>query len=229
MKVVIGDYDMEKDFHLHLLEVTLGMPEIKTEHIDIPGRNGALDYTEAATGYPTYDNAKHVLKFDFKDGAYQSWINRAGIIKGALHGRRLPVTLGIGTYYYDARISVDTEKINQDYSSIEITLDAAPYRLNSLTSMDDWLWDPFNFETDIAMPATRDIPVPAIVTIYGDAMPAGCIFHCSQAMSVEFNGVTYNLPAGDSSSPDLLLSAGANVFTFSGTGTVSVEYRGGRF
>lgn len=229
MKVVIGEYDMEKDFHLHLLEVTLGTPEIKTENIDIPGRNGALDYTEAATGYPTYENAKHVLKFDFRDGTYQSWINRATTIRSALHGKRLPVMLGIGTYYYDARISVDTEKINQYYSGIDITLDAAPFRLNTLTSMDDWLWDPFNFETDTAMPATRDISVPATVTIYGDPMPAGCIFHCSQAMTVIFNETTYELPAGDSSSPDILLGPGANIFTFSGSGTVSIEYRGGRF
>ena len=229
MNVKIGEYDLEREFHLKLLEISLGTPEVKSETVDIPGKNGVLDYTEAITGFPVYKNAKHTLKFDFKDGDYGVWIERAGKIKRAFHGKRFPVTLGSGTYYYDARISVDTEKINQYYSRIEMELDAFPYRKNSLTSMDDWLWDSFCFESDIAQPRTKDIEVPAVIIIYGDAMPTGCVFHCSGIVTLEFKGNAYILPEGDSQSPDIIITEGENAFHFSGSGTVSVEYRGGRF
>ena len=229
MRVRIGEYDMEKDFGLKLIDVSLGTPEIKKESIDIPGSNGELDYSETITGYPVFKNAEHTLRFDFKDGNYQAWISISSDIKGKLHGKRLPVILGEDTFYYDARLSVRTDKINQGYSEVEIGLDAYPYRRNSITSIDDYPWDPFCFETDIAQPSTKDIPVPSAVVIYGDAMPTGVIFHCSQAMQVEFKGKTYSLPEGDSSSPDIILFQGENTFTFSGSGTVSLEYRGGRF
>ena len=59
MRVRIGEYDMEKDFGLKLIDVSLGTPEIKKESIDIPGSNGELDYSETITGYPVFKNAEH--------------------------------------------------------------------------------------------------------------------------------------------------------------------------
>lgn len=227
MEVKIGDYRMS-EFGLQLLSIDFGTPEVKTESLDIPGYNGVMDYTDTITGYPTYKNVKHVLKFDFKDGSYPKWLSRAGEIKRKLHGKRMPVILGNDTYYYDARISVNTEKINLYFSQIEIELDAQPYKINNYTTMDDWRWSSFNFETDIIQ-KTSDIIVPAAVRLFADPMPTTCIFHCSQAMQVTFKGQTYQLPQGSSSTPDILILDGWNEFQFSGPGTVSIEYRGGRF
>ena len=109
MDVQIGKYKMG-DFGLKLLGVDLGTPSVRKSTVTIPGRNGALDLTEAITGFPVYDNATHKLTFDFKDGTYSTWLSKASDIRGKLHGRRLPVIFGDDGYYYDARVSVDSTK-----------------------------------------------------------------------------------------------------------------------
>lgn len=227
MEIHIGKYDMERDFGLKLLSINLGVPELRTEEIKIPGRHGKLDISEAATGYPVFDNAVHVLTFDVLDRSHANWISIIGKIRGAIHGRRLPVTIGNEGYHYDARISVSTEKLNKVYSKVVIELDAYPYKISNITSMEDWLWDPFNFEED-TIRYTKDISVPAVVNLIGDAMPTGCIFHCSNEMTMKIRGETYVLPEGDSEAPELIIQEGDNIFTFEGSGTVSIEYRWGR-
>lgn len=227
MEIHIGKYDMERDFGLKLLSINLGVPELRTEEIVIPGMNGKLDISEASTGYPVFDNAVHVLTFDVLDRSHKNWMSLVGKVRGAIHGRRLPVIFGDEAYHYDARISVTTEKLNKAYSKIVIELDAYPYKISNITSMDDWLWDPFNFETD-SIRHTKDIVVPAVVNIVGDAMPAGCIFYCSNEMTMKYMGNTYRLPAGESEAPEIILADGDNYFTFEGSGTVSIEYRWGR-
>ena len=196
MDVQIGKYKMG-DFGLKLLGVDLGTPSVRKSTVTIPGRNGALDLTEAITGFPVYDNATHKLTFDFKDGTYSTWLSKASDIRGKLHGRRLPVIFGDDGYYYDARVSVDSSKLNQHYSQIVVTLDAEPYKLARKTSLDDWEWDSFNFETDIIRDY-KNIPVPGEITVVGDVMPTGCVFEASAAVTVTYDGKSYQIPKGRS-------------------------------
>ena len=228
MDVQIGKYKMG-DFGLKLLGVDLGTPSVRKSTVTIPGRNGALDLTEAITGFPVYDNAIHKLTFDFKDGTYSTWLSKASDIRGKLHGRRLPVIFGDDGYYYDARVSVDSSKLNQHYSQIVVTLDAEPYKLARKTSLDDWEWDSFNFETDIIRDY-KNIPGPGEITVVGDVMPTGCVFEASAAVTVTYDGKSYQIPKGYSTVPDILITEGSHTMQFKGDGgTVSVEYRGGRF
>lgn len=228
MEVKIGEYQMS-DFGLHLLGVEIGAAQLRQNSVTIPGKNGTLDLSEALTGYPVFDNATHKLTFDFKDGTYQEWMQRSSRIREKIHGRRLPVVLGDEPFYYDARVSVDTSKINQKYSQIIIQLDAAPYKLSAKTSLDDWLWDKFCFDEDVIRDY-RDIAVPGEILIVGDVMPAGCVFECStDDVTVNYEGVSYKLPKGKSTVPDILITQGDHKMSFQGSGTVSVEYRWGRF
>ena len=227
MEVKIGGYLMS-DFGMELLSVELGKAEVKTNTLEVPGRSGVLDLTEAVTGYPAYKNAKHKLTFDFKDGNYDAWVAKSSALKGKIHGRRLPVILGNDTFYYDARVSVDTAKLNGLYSQIVVELDAEPYKLALKSSLDDWEWDSFNFEDDVIR-EYKDIAVPSELTVIGGVMPVGCIYHCSGSVSVEYEGVTCALPEGTSTVPDILITEGEHTMKFTGSGTVSVEYREGRF
>lgn len=128
-----------------------------------------------------------------------------------------------------ARVSVDSSKLNQHYSQIVVTLDAEPYKLARKTSLDDWEWDSFNFETDIIRDY-KNIPVPGEITVVGDVMPTGCVFEASAAVTVTYDGKSYQIPKGHSTVPDILITEGSHTMQFEGDGgTVSVEYRGGRF
>ena len=54
------------------------------------------------------------------------------------------------------------------------------------------------------------------------------VFECSSEMVLTYGGVDYTLPAGKSKILDLQLGEGEHFLAFTGTGTVSVDYRGGR-
>ena len=94
------------------------------------------------------------LTFDFKDGSYDLWLARASELQNKLHGKRMKVVLGNDYFYYEGRISVSTEKINKHYSSVEITVNRDPYKLELNSSLEDWLWDEFDFETGIIREST---------------------------------------------------------------------------
>ena len=62
-------------------------------------------------------------------------------------------------------------------------------------------------------------------------MPTGCVFEASaDAVTVTYDGKSYQIPKGHSTVPDILITEGSHTMQFEGDGgTVSVEYRGGRF
>lgn len=140
----------------------------------------------------------------------------------------MKVILGNDSFYYEGRISVSTEKLNKQYSSVEISVNRDPYKYELQSSVEDWEWDTFNFETGIVreygnlqVDGTLELIIP------GRVMRVIPIFECSAEMQVTYNGVVYTLPKGKSRSPDLMLSEGDNKLIFNGNGTVSVDYQGG--
>ena len=227
--VQIGEYTLVNRWGMRLLTLEVGSPEADTKFKEVPGRNGDLDLTEVQTGFTTYKNATMKLTFDFLDGDYGTWLRKGSEIFNDLHGKREKVFLGNEkTFYYEGRINVDTNKINKQFGKIEIEVNRDPYKYEKYSSTEDWLWDDFSFEDgiireykDLAVSGSLELHIP------GRSMPVIPGFNCSVAMSVTHNGKTYILPAGKSKAPDLLLMEVDNVLTFSGNGTVSVEYRGG--
>lgn len=229
MDVKIAQYSMLNDFGLHLLSVDVGTPEIQENLKEIEGRNGPIDMSDAITGYPTYKNRSMKFQFDFKDGSYDEWLWRVSDLRDAIHGRRLQIIIGADSFYYIGRISVDTEKLNQDYSKVELSVTADPYKYELYSSLEDYEWDTFNFENGIVREYS-DIQVTESMelTVPGRKMQVIPVFYCSAAMTVEYSGVSYNLSEGWSKHPDILLMDGNNILKFIGNGTVSVDYRGGR-
>lgn len=96
---------------------------------------------------------------------------------------------------------MNTEKLNRRYSSVEITVNRDPYKLELYSSLENWLWDSFNFETGIVR-NYKDLQVKGNleVIIPGRTMRVIPVFDCSEEMTVSYNGIIYNLPKGKSKS-----------------------------
>ena len=65
------------------------------------------------------------------------------------------------------------------------------------------------------------------VTIPGTRKEIIPTFIASVAMQVEWNGMRYDMPAGETKLYAISLVEGENILTFYGNGTVSIDYRGG--
>ena len=61
----------------------------------------------------------------------------------------------------------------------------------------------------------------------GSDMPIVPEITCSAAMTVEVGGKTFELTEGVNKNYDIILGSGTNVMKFTGTGTVSIDFRGG--
>ena len=129
---------------------TINPPSVQNFYLTIPGRSGKIDFTDSILPSPAYDNREGSLDFivdhDSKD--YIRWIITYNKISEFLHGQKLRMILSDEPdVYYEGRFSINEFKSNSDWSSIVIDYDVLPYKMSVVSSLDNWLWNPFNFIT----------------------------------------------------------------------------------
>lgn len=229
--ITIGDKNTWDDWHLVPTSRPLVTPpSVNTSYVTVPGASGSLDLTDALTGYPTYSNRSGSWEFLVMNG-YGEWYARYSDIMAYLHGKKFKAILDDDpNYYYEGRFSVASWTSPKDWSRITINYNVGPYKIEVYGIDENWLWDPFNFETDIVH-AYKDLSVSGSldVTVYNDIMRVRPTIVSSDAMSVVFRGKTYQLVVGENIIREIMFSEGANVLTFNGSGTITIKMHGGRF
>ena len=167
-----------------------------------------------------------------------------------LHGQKLRAVLEDDPeYFYEGRFTVNVWKSEKDWSRIIIDYDVGPYKWSVLSSTDDWLWDPFNFQNGVIHPAVfKDIAVTTEVRavklaalLFGRA-PVCPVFRVSSSdkrgVHIRFINPTLGLdetkllPDGVIQFPEFVffgdLGATLELWCDTGTGSVSVDFRQGR-
>lgn len=206
-------------------------PDVKTEYVEVAGAESDLDMSEVLTGYPTYKNRTGSLKFRFYDNGVPVR-TRYTKLKNYLHGRSMrAVVEDDPSYYYEGRFAVGKlEYAKQgNWADTEISYNVKPYKLELTSSVEDWLWDPFNFETGIIREyGTLEVNGERTLTIIGSRKPTVPKFIVTGgALTLSFGTNLYNLPVGTTVIPQITLMDNEYEMIFSGTGTVSIEFRGG--
>lgn len=220
------------DFGLKMTSMYIPQPEPKTNLISIPGASGSIDLSEI-TGQVCYEN-RSGLSFEFVllDGSYEAFATATTDIAMWLHGKKLKVIpdndLG---YYYMCRLELDPKKSNSVLSIITLTGTAEPFKYDITASDDDWLWDPFDFETGII----RELGNLIVdndhrsITILGGGMPTVPEFIVTESanLSVVYAGKTHNmyLP-GTYRFPAIKVGMQDITLQFTGTGKLAIRYRG---
>lgn len=228
--VTFGDKHTYRDYGmLPKTRPTVAPPAIRTNYVDVPGLDGQLDLSEALTGrigYQTRDFSAEFLVID----ARNRWNTLYSELMDTLHGQRVKIILDEDPgYYYMGRVTIGKFTSNKKTATISIKAECDPYKREITTSLEDWLWDSFNFESGIIRDY-RKIAVDGTKTIHiiGTKMPCVPTITASGEMSVSFGGTTYALQAGDNRISGICITQGDNALTFSGSGTVSINYQGGR-
>ena len=208
-------------------------PSPKTVYVDIPGSDGIIDLTESLTGDVKFDNRTIKCEFVVLD-ARNRWSDIYSEIMDYLHGQRMKVRLDEDpTYYYEGRLQVNEWKSDKVTSTITIEGDVEPYKMEMFSSLEDWEWDSFNFETGIIRDY-KEIRVDESLTFTIEGRRKSVVPSFTVAsddgsgLQVRFNGTTYDLPDGTSRVLNVVIKNGTNTLYFTGNGTVSIDYRGGR-
>ena len=244
-----------KDWHI----VPIGRPVIappqqKLQQIDIPGANGVLDLSNSLTHYPVFNNRTGTIDFAVLNDV-TDWITAYTKILKFLQGNDVKMIMEDDpNYFYKGRFYVDKWNSRNDGTWSEVTLgyDLYPYRLSIKSSIGDWLWDPFNFETDVVQQtAFTDIRIdsvddewvekdfsgmidmmpviPEFTVDTDDDQPMEAGVYCSDLQS-DWRAIT--LPEGSNkiyncilceATPDSIVK-----MRFKGHGNVTIDFRSGR-
>lgn len=231
--VTFGTYHSWKDWHLvPASRPVIDPPAERTNYVTVPGMDGAWDYSQAGVGRATFDDREGSLEFYVENG-YWDWNTAYTIILNALGGRRMTVVLDDdASHYYRGACWVNRWKSDKGHSSIVINYKLYPYKKEKFSSIEPWEWDTFNFEQDIvreygdlAVNGSYTLTVPgtkeanrALVTAKSGSLEVNISCNGAKVTSAVIQ---------NGGSLEVLVENKEYIFTFSGTGVASVEYRGG--
>lgn len=224
--VTLGGYHSKEDLGLILQTVNMPLPLPKTAMVEVPGADGALDLTETF-GYVKLQS--RLITMTFTDMAlYNHRYGNQGYISDLLHGKKVQIIFDEDpNYFYYGRLTIGEFLPTGATRTVTITADCNPYKYELWMSDEPWLWDPFNFETGVIREYTGiTVSGTETVTVAGGQQNTIPTIITDAAMTVTFNGNTYNLSAGENKLYDIVLVAGNNTLTFTGTGTVAISFRG---
>lgn len=212
----------------------IGDPEMETTYIDVPGRNGLIDASEAVSGRRIYK--KRQLAFELAAVHPRlSWDSIVSTLRNNVNGRicRLILDNDAG-YFWRGRVYINGFDRFRELGTFTLSVPMAdPYKYDVNSSAEPWLWDPFNFETGvIAQTGAEVITGSGDVTIgHGHMMtcPELVVSNMlSSTFTVTYNGQTFPLSVGTNIVPSILVGGEEDVtLSFTGSATVQIVYRGG--
>lgn len=222
-----------RDFKLYPSSVNMPYPPgVQTQFIEIPGMDGTLDATQALDGNVHYEDREYEQKYVDLNGR-TFWHARYSELLNFIHGKQLRMILDDDPeWYYVGRFELSDPAPKKYKNTLEITATLNPFKYAINSTLDDWLWDPFNFENGVVREYSEIfIEEQKTLTIIGSAMPVVPVITIQSengdGMNLVYNGDTYHLPDGDNRIVTMTLTEREHALEFIGTGFVSISFREG--
>ena len=130
-------------------------------------------------------------------------------------------------FYYEGRCKVNQFKTDKRTATIIIDCDVEPFKTEINSAGEPWIWDTFSFVDGIIYVNEVKVSGSATINLINRRKIVSPTFTCTSAMTVSFNSSTYSIPKGTTTVLDIRLQEGDNYVTFRGTGTVTIQYKGG--
>ena len=198
------------DWNIVLTKADIPLPSVKTSSVDIKGANGILDLSEVLTGDVCYGNRDIKLTFAMMDDIdYHSIISN---IANYLHGKKVTLKLtNDDEYFYSGRAILSQWEYSPGKGTLVISISADPFKYSVTESN---VFVNLNNETkSLTLPNKRMRISPTLIV--------------TGSVTMTFEGKTYTLQVGEQQLLNFVLSEGNNTVSFSGTGSVKINYRQG--
>ena len=214
-KVFFDGKDTYTEYGLLLASKSIALPEVRTNMIDVPGRDGLLDASEVLTGEVTYNTRTITLKLTGVDTVCgTTWPATISDFCNKVHGKHVKITFPEDTaHFYSGRCSVGQVELVKMMQTIPVTVDCDPWKYkNAKTTVSRSDLD--TAYKQLALP-NESRPVIPTITVAQDTV-------------LLWGGNTINVSAGDHILPAVRLAAGNNILkakVASGTGSITVTYQ----
>lgn len=213
----------------------IGDPQQHLDYISVKGRNGLLDVSEALTGRPTYSNREiNVSLGGIRNRT--NWDTVISDLRNKIDGKQIKLIFDNDpSFYWFGRCHIEGFDRMRDLGTFNLSIPQAdPYKYNVQAFNEDWLWDPFNFETSVVTDASEH-------TVDGHLeilIPYGTMPVSPTIIVTDIVGGLTVQKYGDSRIIELKLGENKvysitvndekeSILMFDGQGTFSINYRGG--
>lgn len=116
----------------------IGTPPVRTKQYTVPGRNGALDATEALTGFPVYDNRPISITLHISKESTTQCQRVYDEIYKYCHGKIKSIIFSFDDeWYYEGRITVTVKQINRFNGEVTLNADCGPYAIKRTVTQID--------------------------------------------------------------------------------------------
>lgn len=209
----------------------VGEPAVRTNYVSVPGTSKRIDLTESLTGRVEYES--RILKFQF--GLKLPIFKWASYMRSLLlkyHGKKVKVVLDSEPeYYFEGRAEISDYDRSRELGTFTMTVDCDPYKYDRFSSAQDWEWDIFSFETGIIRDSYKNIEVKGSHTkwIEGSFKPVVPSFIVGKTSggNVLFKGRNHSLREGTKRFADIVIEEEGAELKFTGSFTVTIDFRGG--
>lgn len=200
------------DFGMFMTDFSISPPEPQTAYVDVPFRDGPLDFSTALTGgVVKYKNRTVTAEFKTQDRTPDSWKDRYHGFVNYVQGQKFPMIFDYDPeYYYLGRISCDASKDDQIIGTVSISADCDPYKYKLSPTVREF-----------------DVSGSLSVTLQNDRMPTVPTVTTNTEITVQFGENSIVFPSGTRRAPALLLTEGENRMTLTGSGHIKFEYQEG--
>jgi hypothetical protein len=215
--IQLGDYDTAAHGLWTLAGWSFPEPAVETNLVPVPGRAlGPLDLSTVLTdGEPSYSARELIVTLESSEGDRLAREARISAMVNRLHGQRVNIVLPDHPLYYaTGRLAVKTLYNDMAHASVQVTGTCEP-----------WLYA--KKETVVRLQATATAQTARLRN--AGAMPVVPLVEIAAedgaTVSLIFGSFSWALPAGGYKLPDLALTPGDHVITYSGAGTATITYR----
>lgn len=217
--ITFGDKNTWDDWHLMpTTRPVVSPPTYKTNFIDIPGANGALNASDLLTGHPTFGSRTGSFEFAVVN-EFRPWEVAYTDIMAYLHGKVMKMVLEDDPdYYYEGSFAVSNWNSDKDFSKITIAYTIDPFK-HLVEVPKEFLDISVLGELTVSVPGTMEYKCP---DIYVKDTP-------DFGLNVCIGDSWHHLNNGRNSIIQKDFGPGEHTFTFYGEGTVTIDYRGGVF
>lgn len=149
-----------------------------------------------------------------------------------IHGKKCKVIVDNDlSHYYVCRLSVDRSKSKRSVGTITLSGTAESFKYDIYNTAEEWLWDTFDFEEGV-LREYNEITVSEYnkeLVLIGGIMPQVPVFTVKNVneLKLTYAGRTYDMPEdGTYRFPAIVVAENDITLSFTGTGIVTINYRG---
>ena len=210
--IYFGEIHSYNDLNLILAPFVPTPATPQTNILQVPGRDGYLDLTEA-NGEVKYNSRDFSFTFTISQEDDLTFDERLSNVSNALNGKKCKITLDRDPdFYWLGRCIVNKHERNKNIGKIVVKATVEPYKLRQSPSV-----------TSFVLTAEEQT-----IILENDRMAVVPLIECTDdGAVVGFCDNVYTLSAGTNKILGIRFVEGSNVLTLSGTGTITFTWQEG--